>query len=54
MSAEARELPTALVEQLRPEGRMVVPVNGEMLLVVCGGAEPTVTRHGFYRFVPLR
>ena len=55
VSAAARELPTTLVEQLAPGGRMVVPVNGEMLLVVLGAdGEPTVTRHGFYRFVPLR
>lgn len=55
VSAEARELPATLVEQLAPEGRMVVPVAGEMLLVVVGAdGEQSVTRHGFYRFVPLR
>ncbi|ABL84038.1 MULTISPECIES: protein-L-isoaspartate O-methyltransferase [unclassified Nocardioides] len=55
VSAEARELPTSLVEQLARPGRLVVPVNGEMLLVVVdAGAEPTVTKHGWYRFVPLR
>jgi protein-L-isoaspartate(D-aspartate) O-methyltransferase len=55
VSAEAHELPTTLVDQLAPSGRMVVPVNGEMLLVECrGGGQPVVTRHGYYRFVPLR
>ena len=55
VSAGAREMPTALVEQLAPTGRLVVPVNGDMLLVVASGdGPPTVTRHGSYRFVPLR
>lgn len=55
VSAEADELPGALVEQLAPTGRMVVPVAGSMLLVVEDGAgQVTVTRHGGYRFVPLR
>ena len=34
-------------------GRMVLPVNGTMLLVEKDEGEPTVTRHGSYRFVPL-
>ncbi|HYF72884.1 MAG TPA: protein-L-isoaspartate O-methyltransferase [Nocardioides sp.] len=55
VSAQAGELPGSLVAQLAPGGRMVVPVAGEMLLVTtAGGGEPEVTRHGFYRFVPLR
>jgi protein-L-isoaspartate(D-aspartate) O-methyltransferase len=55
VSAEARELPLALLDQLAPDGRMVLPVAGSMLLVVGGGGgPPTVTRHGAYRFVPLR
>jgi protein-L-isoaspartate(D-aspartate) O-methyltransferase len=55
VSAEARELPAPLVDQLAPDGRMVLPVAGWMLLVVGGGGgPPTVTRHGAYRFVPLR
>jgi protein-L-isoaspartate(D-aspartate) O-methyltransferase len=61
VSAEALSLPLTLVDQLvcTPEhpGRMVVPVAGEMLLVVrAGPAEEDleVTRHGWYRFVPLR
>ena len=56
VSAEARELPATLVDQLAPSGRMVIPVNSEMLLVVKDqeGGQPVVTRHGSYRFVPLR
>jgi protein-L-isoaspartate(D-aspartate) O-methyltransferase len=55
VSAEPRELPTELIDQLAPAGRMVIPVAGTMLLVVRGDDEQvTVTRHGGYRFVPLR
>ncbi|WP_275745096.1 protein-L-isoaspartate O-methyltransferase [Nocardioides sp. YIM 152315] len=55
VSAEALELPADLVAQLGDDGRMVVPVNGEMLLVEArGDGRPQVSRHGFYRFVPLR
>lgn len=57
VSAEARELPRALTDQLGAGGRMVLPVRGEMLLVVRRSDAPaglTVTTHGAYRFVPLR
>ncbi|GAA1159178.1 protein-L-isoaspartate O-methyltransferase [Nocardioides aquiterrae] len=55
VSAEAPELPTALVDQLAPAGRMVIPVHGVMLLVEArGDGQPEVSRHGYYRFVPLR
>ena len=36
VSAEARELPAALVDQLAPGGIMVIPVLGTMLRVVRG------------------
>lgn len=54
VSAEARVLPGELVDQLGDPGRMVIPVAGEMLLVVRRGEELSVTYHGYYRFVPLR
>jgi protein-L-isoaspartate(D-aspartate) O-methyltransferase len=52
VSAEPRELPASLVDQLGPTGRMVIPVAGWMTLVTMPG--PVVTEHGAYRFVPLR
>jgi protein-L-isoaspartate(D-aspartate) O-methyltransferase len=54
VSAEARELPTALLDQLAVGGVLVVPVRGTMLRVLKGTDGATVTRHGSYRFVPLR
>jgi protein-L-isoaspartate(D-aspartate) O-methyltransferase len=54
VSAMARDLPGELVDQLRDDGRMVVPVDGRMLLVRKTGADVEVTTHGEYRFVPLR
>ena len=52
VSAEPPELPTELVDQLTDDGVMVIPVAGTMLRVTNPGA--VVTRHGRYRFVPLR
>lgn len=55
VSAQAQELPQALVEQLRPDGLMVIPVRGTMSRVCTDASGATkVTRHGSYRFVPLR
>jgi protein-L-isoaspartate(D-aspartate) O-methyltransferase len=54
VSAMAQQLPHELVEQLTPEGRLVVPVRGWMLLVQRVGDDVDVTTHGEYRFVPLR
>ena len=53
VSAEPRELPQSLVDQLAADGRMVIPVAGSMLLVRGTGDGPEVSRHGSYRFVPL-
>lgn len=53
VSAQAGELPQALVDQLVVGGRMVIPVAGTMLLVVRVHDGTEVTRHGSYRFVPL-
>jgi protein-L-isoaspartate(D-aspartate) O-methyltransferase len=54
VSAEPRTLPDELVEQLVVGGRMVIPVNGTMLVVIREEDGVEVTRHGGYRFVPLR
>ena len=54
VSAEPRTLPQELVDQVADGGRMVIPVAGTMLLVVRHGDDVDVTRHGGYRFVPLR
>lgn len=52
VSAEPDELPHELVGQLADDGVLVIPVAGTMLRVTNPGA--VVTRHGSYRFVPLR
>lgn len=55
VSAAARELPAELLDQLAPEGRMVVPVSGWMVLAVKDrDGRVETSRHGSYRFVPLR
>ena len=54
VSAAPRHLPDELVAQVADDGRMVIPVAGELLLVRKQAGTPTVTRHGGYRFVPLR
>jgi protein-L-isoaspartate(D-aspartate) O-methyltransferase len=55
VSAMARKLPASLVEQLAPGGVMVAPVKGHMLRVVKDPDGAThVSKHGLYRFVPLR
>ncbi len=55
VSAAARKLPAQLLDQLAAEGRMVVPVSGRMVLAVKDtDGRVTTSRHGSYRFVPLR
>lgn len=57
VSAEATQVPRALVDQLVDDGRLVVPVAGELVEARrtpgWPEAEPEVTRHGRYAFVPL-
>lgn len=53
VSAMATRLPDALVNQLAPEGLLVVPVGGRLQVVRPGMLRPKVERHGFCRFVPL-
>ena len=54
VSANAMELPEQLVGQLADGGRMVIPVASTMLLVERVGEGVRTSRHGSYRFVPLR
>ena len=54
VSANAKTLPQALVDQLTPEGVMVIPVRGRMTRVVLEAGAARTTQHGPYLFVPLR
>jgi protein-L-isoaspartate(D-aspartate) O-methyltransferase len=54
VSAMASSLPDDLVDQLHSGGVMVVPVAGTMLRVSRSMRGVGITRHGTYRFVPLR
>ncbi|CAN5896390.1 fibrillarin-like rRNA methylase [soil metagenome] len=59
VSANAAELPPALVDQLGDGGVLVLPVASQMLRVrrLRAGSDAgavAVTEHGSYRFVPLR
>ena len=55
VSAEAQEVPAALVDQLGVDGVLVVPVDGRLAVVRRSGphAEPEVRLVGHYAFVPL-
>jgi protein-L-isoaspartate(D-aspartate) O-methyltransferase len=53
VSADAAELPEALVDQLAVGGVMVVPVAGVMHRVTQTDGGPEVEQHGRYLFVPL-
>lgn len=54
VSADADTLPDQLVGQLGDPARMVIPVDGWMTLVVKERGAISTSRHGPYRFVPLR
>ena len=54
VSADGGEVPESLVEQLADHGRMVLPAAGVLLAVVRDGDRIRTSRHGHYRFVPLR
>ena len=52
----AWDIPPAWIDQLTPDGIMVIPVRGEMLRIVRTGpdrGDHKITRHGAFRFVPL-
>jgi protein-L-isoaspartate(D-aspartate) O-methyltransferase len=54
VSAMSDTLPEELVDQLVPGGILVIPVAGSMIRVaVDADGVPDVSRHGYYRFVPL-
>jgi protein-L-isoaspartate(D-aspartate) O-methyltransferase len=53
VSAQASTLPTELVDQLAPDGVLVIPVAGRMQRVRARDGGPAVEKHGWYRFVPL-
>ncbi len=54
VSADAASLPTQLVDQLTPDGRMVLPIAGVMTVVERDGDDVRTSKHGRYSFVPLR
>lgn len=54
VSADADSVPPQLVAQLGDLGRMVIPVDGWMTVVVKEAGAVSTSRHGPYRFVPLR
>ncbi|GAB3709897.1 protein-L-isoaspartate O-methyltransferase family protein [Corynebacterium nasicanis] len=55
VSAESADLPAELVAQLAPGGIMVIPVAGAMWRVEKrADGDLEVSRHGGFRFVPLR
>jgi protein-L-isoaspartate(D-aspartate) O-methyltransferase len=54
VSAQAEQVPDALLDQLADPGRMVVPVAGLMTVVERADGQDRTTEHGHYLFVPLR
>jgi protein-L-isoaspartate(D-aspartate) O-methyltransferase len=54
VSAEARDVPQALVDQLAEGGRMVIPVNGRLLTAHLHDGQVSTEQEGWYSFVPLQ
>lgn len=54
VSAMANDLPDELLDQLAPDGVLVIPVDGHMLRLTLRDGKPVTERHGRYVFVPLR
>lgn len=54
VSAMANHVPQDLLDQLAPDGIMVIPVRGDMLRVRRTQTGTMISRHGRYLFVPLR
>ncbi|GAA4427086.1 fibrillarin-like rRNA methylase [Georgenia halophila] len=54
VSAEARQLPEGLVDQLAEGGRLVIPVRSQMVVADRQGEDVTTREFGSFSFVPLR
>ncbi len=57
VTAAAPHIPDALIEQLKPEGKMVIPVgqNEQTMLLIEKNKDGQInqSRHGLFRFVPM-
>ena len=53
VSADHGRMPEGLLDQLGDPGRLVLPIDGRMTLVVRAGGLDQFSEHGYYRFVPL-